>query len=306
MRDVIIIGGGPAGLAAAMELLSKGRSVLLIADQLAGKAGVHQHFADEQQEEYLAGEDVVQRFARQLTMQVDHFVRDRVTNVIKTGGAFHVETTHSGTISSIAVLVATGVEPIKLEVPGAERLVGYGVGYSATTHAHRLAGKRAAVIGSTPRALRGAHELSRVAAQVYLVAPETGALMSPLGIALPYRYNVDVLEGYRPLEITGTANVEELVVVKDNTPRRLDVDAVFVDLGLRPNNMMLHRLAAMDAQGFVRVDSSFATSMPGLFAAGDATTAPSEHILIAIGDGARAAISAYDYVLSHGPQPGQK
>lgn len=299
MHDVIIIGGGAAGLAAAMLVLGKGRSVLLIAEHLGGKAGTHQHLADEQAEEYIGGEEVASLFARAIAVRSDAVLHDQVASVSKERSVFRVVTAQHGVREAAAVILASGVTPVPLDVPGAAQLVGYGIGYSATTHAHLVADKRVAIIGSTPRALRGAHELAQTAAHIFLIAPERGALSTSLGIALPYRYNVDVLERTQPVEVVGTSGVERLVVTQDGTRRSLAVDAVFVDLGLRPNTSMVRHLVALDRDGFVRVDADGATNVSGLFAAGDATTVISENVLIAVGDGARAARSAYDYVLAH-------
>lgn len=282
-----------------MLVLGKGRNALLIAEQLGGKAGTHQQLADEQTEEYLGGEEVASMFARTIAARGDAVLHDKVASVAKERGVFHVVTAQHGTREAATVILASGVTPVPLDVPGAAQLVGYGIGYSATTHAHIVAGKQVAVVGSTPRALRGAHELAQTAAQVFLVAPERGALSTPLGIALPYRYNVDVLERTQPVEVVGSSGVEQLIVLQDGTRRSLAVDAVFVDLGLRPNTGMVRQLAALDRDGFVRVDADGATNVGGLFAAGDATTTISENVLVAVGDGARAARSAYDYVLAH-------
>lgn len=298
MHEVIVIGGGPAGLAATQDLLGKHRDVLLIAEHLSGQAGMHQQL-DDDNEEYITGEDIVALLARRLTLQRDVVLRDRVSTITKTNGIFHVDTPHGGAQTAGTVIFSTGVTPTPLDVPGAAQLVGYGIGYSASTHAHILENKRVAVVGTTARALRGVHELAQTAAQVYLVAPQSGQLTSLLGMALPYRTNVDVLEGYQPVEVVGTTTVEEFIVARDGSKQSLAVDAIFVDLGLRPNSLLLRNLAKMDRDGFVQVDARFATSVTGLFAAGDVTTTLSEGILMAIGDGARAAHSAHDYLLAH-------
>jgi thioredoxin reductase len=302
MHDIIIIGGGAAGLSACMYALSKQLDVLLIATTLGGKAGWHQQLLGQATPEYIAGEEVVASFERKLYEHPGCLLHDRVNTIEKDGGVFRVETAHYGVKEAIAVLIATGVTPLPLDVPGATELLGQGLGYSATTHAPALAGKVAAVVGTTERALRGANELSRVAELVYLVVPSTTAMVSPLGLSLQYRTNVEVLEGYHVSEVSGAFNVEELVVAPRNgPPRTLAVDAVFIDLGLRPNSDLVRDLVATEMSGLIKVDARNATSLPGMFAAGDVTTAFSEHILIAIGEGARAAMNAHNYVLGYAP-----
>ncbi|HMO60250.1 MAG TPA: NAD(P)/FAD-dependent oxidoreductase, partial [Roseiflexaceae bacterium] len=215
------------------------------------------------------------------------------------GGTFVVTTENHGTLEARAVIVATGARPVPLPVPGAQELLGQGLGYSVTTHAHLLTGKTAAVIGSTVRALRGGAELARTAHRVYLIIPTVTDMSSPMVRAMTSRSNVEVLAGYRIAEVAGPMNVEELVVTHDGTSRRLAVDAAFVDLGLIPNSGLVASLVQTDQDGFIWVDEQNATTMPGVFAAGDVTTAFGEQVLIAVGDGARAALSAYDYLLAH-------
>lgn len=301
MHDMIILGGGAAGLSAAAIAIGKHLDVRLIAEHIGGRAGTHQELAEQQQPEYIAGEEAVAALAQRVRGHGDVFVRDVVGLVQKKGGLIHVETHHHGTLSATTLVIATGVTPISLEVPGAHSLAGYGIGYSASTHAHLLAGKTAAVVGSTPRALRGTNELARSAEKVYLIATDPQGLLTPLGIALQYRYNVEVLKQYEVRQINGTYAVESIELRGPHDTRTLPVDAVFVDLGLRPNSGMVKHMLQTDLNGFIRVDSHNATSVAGVFAAGDVTTVSGEQALIAVGDGARAAMNAYDYILARPP-----
>jgi thioredoxin reductase len=301
MYDLIIIGGGAAGLSAAMYALGKQLDFLMIYEDIGGKAGTRQHLLAQAMEEYLPGTEAVLLFERRITAHAGRTLRDRVIDVTKIGGVFHITTQHHGVQESAAVLVATGATPARLDVPGARELLGYGLGYSATTHAHVLEGKTAAVIGTTVRALRGAAELARMAARVYLIAPDEMSMTTPLAQALRNRPNVEALLGYEVQRIVGVTNVQELVLAREDEIRRLRIDAAFVDLGLAPNSMMVRRIVQTDLDGFIWVDDRNATTLPGLFAAGDVTTAFGEQVLIAIGEGARAALSAYDYVLARSP-----
>jgi thioredoxin reductase len=299
MRDLIVIGGGASGLSAAMYAAGKRLDVLLIARDLGGKAGWHQQLLGDATPEYIAGEEVVQLFEKRLRLEAGRILRDTVTALTQEDGFFRVQTAHHGVEESVAVIIATGVKPLNLEVPGAEELLGHGLGYSATTHAPALAGKTVAVVGTSERALRGVSELSRIAEKIYLVAPHSADLLTPLGIALQYRPTVKVFADYAVTEVAGAFSVEELVVEKRKETLRLSVDAVFIDLGLRPNSDLVRPLAAVEMNGLIRIDERNATTLAGLFAAGDVTTTFSEHILIAIGEGARAAMSAHDYLLAH-------
>ncbi|HEU4323657.1 MAG TPA: NAD(P)/FAD-dependent oxidoreductase [Roseiflexaceae bacterium] len=298
MRDLIIIGGGAAGLSAAMYALSKQIDVLLIAKNIGGKAGWQRRIAGQHVGEPDPAEATVRLFADRLTAEVGHTMHDTVERVSKAEEGFVVETTQHGPLRALAVIVATGVTPVALDAPGAPDLVGYGLGYSTATHAHLLAGKTVAAIGTTSRLLRGVNELSRIAHKVYLISPVINGLMTPQGLAIQNRPNVEVLEHYQVRKIHGLFQVQAVDVTCDAITRHLEVDAVFVDLGLHPNSAAVRDLAHVDLSGFIHVDADGATSVPGLYAAGDVTDAIGEQILIAVGQGARAAVSAYDYLLN--------
>lgn len=319
MHDIIVIGGGAAALSAAAYGLGKQLDVLIVYETLGGKAGqrfsvrskedflvghilVHLAFPDDHPigEAQFAGEETVHLFERQIRARSGVALRDRVIGVTRLGNTFQVETERHGYHKGTTVIVATGVVPKLLDVPGAQDFLGLGLGYSATTYARMLDGKTAAVIGTTRRALRGAAELAHGAEKVYLIAPEPANHNDPLFVALKNLSNVKILEDCTVKEVLGVHSVEHVVVEMGAEINYLSVDAAFIDLGLYPNTAMLEGLVELDGEGFIKVDYHNAASTPGVFAAGDVTTAFGEQVLIAIGDGARAALSAYDYLLAHG------
>ncbi|HEX9438958.1 MAG TPA: NAD(P)/FAD-dependent oxidoreductase, partial [Roseiflexaceae bacterium] len=285
MYDLIIIGGGAAALSAAVYALGKQLNVLVIYENLGGKAGTRQHLRGQVGEEYVAGADAAHVLEQQVAAHPERTLAAHVTDVSKGDGVFHVATESHGVLQSMALIVATGATPHTLDAPGAREMLNQGLGYSATTHSHIVAGKNVAVIGTTVRALRGAAELARSAAKVYLIEPEAFDADVPLANALRQRANVEVLEGYHVKSVNGPFNVETLVVEREDQHRWLRVDAAFVDLGLTPNSDIVRRIVRTDADGFIWIDELNATTLPGLFAAGDVTTAFGEQILIAIGDG---------------------
>ncbi|MEN9934610.1 MAG: hypothetical protein RLZZ387_1189 [Chloroflexota bacterium] len=314
MHDLIVIGGGASGLAAAAYALDKHLDVLVVYESLGGKYS--QQFSVRAEENILVGhilvhlelpgeraaprlgQGTIYQLQQQVTSGAATALRGRVTAVRRVGAALEVHTDQYGVQRARAVIVASGVSPRPLAVVGAQQYVNHGLGYSATTHARLLEGKTAAVVGSTTRALRGAAELAQGAAQVFLVEPGALPEGEPLAARLRALPNVEVLEGYAVTGITGADAVESVIVQQGDRVRRLSVDAVFVDLGLTPNSAAVRGLAAVDEEGFIRVDARNATSAPGVFAAGDVTTTYGEHALIAMGEGIRAAMSAHDYLLA--------
>jgi thioredoxin reductase len=306
MYDLIILGGGAAGLAAAAYTLNKQLATMLIAEEVGGKAGTQQHLLTQAGEEELLGADAVQLLARRVAAREGAVLRDRVVGLSRVRGTFQVETQRHGTHQARAALIATGATPLGLDVPGARQLVNHGVGYSITTHAHMLAGKAVAVIGTSARALRGAAELANIGAQVYLIAPNATGTTTPLAQALRHTPQVTLFEGYEVCQIAGSASVEHLVVAREGEESSLRVEAVFADLGLLPNSGVVRQIVQVDPDGFIWVNDQNMTSLPGLFAAGDVTTAIAENMLEAIGDGTRAAIGAYTYLLAQplaAPEP---
>ncbi|KAB8143013.1 NAD(P)/FAD-dependent oxidoreductase [Chloroflexia bacterium SDU3-3] len=299
MHDLIIIGGGASGLSAALYAQSKQLDVRVIYQEVGGKTGRQQHLHQQDNEEYLAGAEAVMQFERRVTAQASTVLRDRVLGITRSHEDFIVETQINGKLAARSVIVATGASPIKLDVPGARQFADHGIGYSATTHAHLLENKTAAVIGATPRAVAGVIELARTAARVYLVTAGKHDLIDPLAATLARYPNVTVLRNYKVREVQGTTSVEQVVIERDEELSYLRVNAIFADLGLLPNTGVVRNLAKLDEDGFIEVDGRNHTSVSGLFAAGDCTTRFGEHSLIAVGEGVRAAQSAYTYLLSH-------
>src|SRR5262249_34555791 len=298
MHDLIIIGGGPAGLAAAAYALGKRLDVRLLCLGLGGKAGERLRLAGQIAPERLIGEEAVAPLWNTIAAQPNRIIEQRVVKLLKRDELFQV-VTERATLRAPAVIVATGARAATLGLPNEHELAGHGLGYSILTHAHLAAGREVAVVGSTPRALRGVAELVQIAERIVLLTPAPGQLSSPLGRRLRDYPKVHVLEGYEVTAIEATAGAVQAIVVRGpGSAQRIPVQAVFVELGLVPNTEMVGQMVRVDEQGFILIDEHNQTTRPGVFAAGDVTSAMGEQILIAIGEGARAAQSAYDYILA--------
>ena len=322
MYDLLIVGGGPAALSAAFYALGKRLKVVMVYEELGGQLGWRRRFAgpnDEHdqvsssrtriadafyherlrlEDEDLPGNEVVRLLISRTTMQAGQVISDRVLQVVPEADGFGIITRHHGTLQSATVIIASGASPVPLDVPGAQRIVGPQLGYSITTYAHLMIGKRVAVIGSTLRALRGCAELVGSASQLTLIASGDDLAQSSVLDALRQQPSVEVLLGYTVKEILGSAATEGVVVEGPGGRREIDTDRVFVDLGLRPNSSLVQGLVETDGDGFIVIDDNNGTSVPGIFAGGDVTTSFCEQVLLAIGDGARAAMHAYDYLLT--------
>jgi thioredoxin reductase len=297
MHDLLIIGGGPAGLAAAAYWLGKQRDVRLVCAGFGGKAGQRQQLIGQSTREHLVGEEAFIALRETVAAHPRCIVDDQVIGLFKRDELFHVLTERT-TLHAPAVIIATGAHPTGLGVADEQQLTGHGLGYSIATHAHLAAGREVAVVGASERALRGVAELVQIAARIVVVAPTPGALSGPLGQRLRADPRVHILEGYSVAGVEASAGaVYAIRVTRQALVQRLPVQAVFVDLGLVPNSQLARQLVRLDQHGFIIVDERNQTSLRGMFAAGDVTNRTCEQILIAIGEGARAAQSAYDYTL---------
>jgi alkyl hydroperoxide reductase subunit F len=158
--------------------------------------------------------------------------------------------------------------------------------------------KRAAVVGDGELALRAACELAQVADTVHLIAPTHGHLDSPVAKKLANSINVVVWDQHKVKAFQGNGFVNRVLVeTPDGKEQAVETDGVFIEIGLIPNVEPVAELVELDEAGRIKIDSRNHTSCAGLFAAGDVTDVPAEQVLIAVGEGAKAAISAYEYLL---------
>jgi alkyl hydroperoxide reductase subunit AhpF len=173
-----------------------------------------------------------------------------------------------------------------------------GLCYSALSYAPLFIDKKVVVIGNDELALRAAGELATVARHVTLVTGNNDRLKTDLGKKLARSKNVTILENHSVVEVKGDTYART-VVTKDaaGVLQEIAADGTFVEMALTPNTQMLDGLVELDNRGRIIVDNAGKTSTPGIFAAGDVTNTYAEQVLVAIGEGAKAALSAYDYLL---------
>lgn len=297
MYDLIVIGGGPAGLTAMVYAIRKHLNALLIAQELGGKTNYHLELPDVHEYRVIRGAEIVDRFKAEL--EYLDFARhlERVTRVNAVKDYFVVHTQMGGELPARAVIIATGARPQRLNVPGEEEFLGKGIAYSAMSYAQLMVDKIAAVIGDGELALRSAAELATVAKRVYLIGPQKKALDSGLGKKLQHAGSVTIFSDYELTEIKGNYFAERLVIEGAEDSQELVVDCAFIEKQLIPNSEMVKELLVLDDQARIEIDCRTHTSLPGIYAAGDVTSLYAEQVLIAVGEGAKAALSAYDYLL---------
>jgi thioredoxin reductase len=298
MYDLIIIGGGPAGLTAAVYALRKRLNVLLLSKDLGGKTNYRLALPWIEDYQVIRGLEVVDKFRNEL--EYLDFARhiEAVEKVEKKEDCFAVSTQGGGTMESRAVILATGARQVRMNVPGEKEFTMRGLCYSALSYAPLFIDRSVVVIGDEDLALRSAGELATVAKEVTMVCNSEKTLASPLGMKLQQAKNVKIRTYSEIVEVQGDEYARKLVL-RDRAGelKEYEADGIFVEKALTPNTSIVEDLVELDGQGRIIVDGACRTKTPGLFAAGDVTNTYAEQVLVAVGEGAKAALSAYEYLL---------
>jgi alkyl hydroperoxide reductase subunit F len=298
MYDLIIIGGGPAGLTAAIYAIRKRLNVLLLTKDLGGKTNFRLALPWIQEYQVVRGLEVVNKFRSEL--EYLDFARhmEDVEKVARKNGGFAVTTKGGAELEAKAVIIATGARQVRMGIPGEKEFTMKGLCYSALSYAPLFIDKTAVVIGDGDLALRSGAELATVARHVYMVCSGDKMLATPMGKKLSSAANVTILKGYEVLEVKGDEYARALCL-KDSSGKTVEypTDAIFVEKALTPNSDMVKDTVKLDERGRIIIDDANRTNVPGIFAAGDVTNGFAEQVLIAVGEGAKAALSAYEFLL---------
>ena len=298
MYDLIVIGGGPAGLTAAIYAIRRRLDVLLISKDLGGKTNYHLELPDLKSYRVITGTEVVNKFKSELEYLKFARHMEPVVKVEKNDGQFTVHTKGGGELLAKSVIVATGAQQQWLNVPGEREYLSKGLCYSALSYAPLFIDRDTVVVGNGELALRSAAELSTVARHVHVVGTSHEALQTPLGQMLNKAENVTVLKEYRVTKVSGNGYCNSVTVQSpEGQEMELKADGTFVEKALTANVSMVADLVELDEIGFIKVDAYSRTNVPGLFAAGDVTNIYAEQVLVAAGGGVKATLSAYDYLL---------
>lgn len=297
MHEIIVIGGGPAGLAAAAYAVRKRMDVLFISKGLGGRTKRRLLLPWVEDYQVIVGEETIQRFRTQLDYLDFMRVRATVNAIEVIDDGFRVHVADSKTYDTHTIIYATGTHGEHLGVPGEEEFEMKGLCYSAMTYAPLMVDRRVVVVGEELMALRAVAELSRIATGVTLVAAGNGDLDTPAGENILSAPNVDVRRGAHVAEVKGDNYARAVVIEQDGRREEIATDAIFVEKRLIPNSRLVEGMVDMDECGFIMVDARNRTSRPGFFAAGDVTNSSAYQVLMGLGDGEKAALSAYDYLL---------
>ncbi|MEZ4860083.1 MAG: NAD(P)/FAD-dependent oxidoreductase [Caldilineaceae bacterium] len=298
--DVAIIGGGPSGLAAAAYSAGFQLKTVLIAPMLGGKASYEFKLNGQHYPTPIWGLESVQAFEKHVRSQPILHLTDEVSKVTHdANGAFQVALASDTVLDVRSVIVATGAKPQRLYVPGEQDYFGRGVSFSALSHAPLFRGRDVVVVGNGVRTQVAILKLATVANHVYWLSTTTQAATTERLQRLQGHPKVTPLFDWELQHILGGDCVTAVEIATDYATRQLTVDGVFVELGLIPNIEFVRDLVQLDPEtGHILVNQRCETSLPGLLAAGDVTDVYAEQITVAIGEGVKAAISAWEYLVT--------
>ena len=299
MYDIIIIGAGPAGLTAALYALRADKSVLVLEK---GTFGGQITFSP-QIENYpgfnkMSGNEFADRLVDQVISQGAEIEMETVT-AVKDNGATKTVVTEDGEYEAKAVIIAVGVKHRQIGLPNENELVGEGVSYCAVCDGAFFKGQRVAVLGGGNSALQEAVLLSDGCKKVYVIQNLdyfTGE--ARLVEKLRDKDNVELITGTVISALNGEKSLKSLTLRKeaDGSESELEVDGLFVAIGLIPNNEAFSEIAGLDEMGYIDSDESCLTATPGVFVAGDCRKKQIRQITTATADGSVAALAACRYI----------
>lgn len=300
--DLAIVGGGPAGIAAATMALNLHLNFIVIAPNLGGKVNYGFSLRDLPNAESIWGAESVLAMEKQFQGIPERHIKESVSAITQeeTGifrmtlvGAQGVEQS----VRASTVIIATGASPRRLHIDGEEEYWGRGVSYSTVSHAGYMKGRDVAVIGLGIRAATAALRLSTIANHVYLI-PKTALTGDDSRIKQVMNHpKITLMEGWSPQRFTGDEFLQQISLIRDRDFKNLEVDAAFIEMGLIPDKGFARGVIKFDPEtGQIPINRLCETAVEGLYAAGDVTDIFAEQIPVAVGEGIKATLSAWEYL----------
>ncbi len=305
LYDTIVVGGGPAGVAAAVYAARKKLKTLLITEAFGGQSNVSRSIENWIGEAAISGADLAEKLRKHVEAQAGVEVKTpaKVTEVTKSPDCiFEIKTNTGGSYQSKTLIVTSGGRRRRLHVEGEDRLDGRGVAFCSTCDAPLFGGAAVAVVGSGNSALETTMDLLPYAKKIYMLIRSDKLKGDPVNQEkIAASKIVEIIPNTEILTVLGDTTVTGLRYQdrKTGQVKTLDVEGVFVEIGMTPNSDFIKGIVKTNDSGEILVEHlTSQTSQTGVFAAGDVTNDPFKQNNIAAGDGVRAALSAYDYVLN--------
>lgn len=296
MYDLIIIGAGPAGITAAVYAARKQMKVLIITQDIGGQAAYSGDIENYTGYQFITGPELINKFEEHLRSYNLELKENEVAVEIKKSGNIIYIKSNKGLYETKTVIIASGKRTKELNVPGEKEFKNKGVTYCATCDGPLFSGKEVVVIGGGNSALDAVLQLVNIAKHVYVVniTPSLNgdAIMRQ---KVESSKTVTIFNNTQVTAILGSKFVEAIKIKKENREEVLAVQGIFIEIGLIPNSEFASCVEE-NQLGEIKVDCHNQTNVPGIFAAGDVTSVPEKQIIIAAGEGSKAALSAFRYL----------
>lgn len=301
LYDLIIIGGGPAGVTAGIYATRQKLNTLLITKNFGGQVARKTVMIENYPGfEEISGEELIRRFEKHLRKQKIDIERDEVSKVKKIGNCFIVITKLKNRFEAKTVIVASGADPRPLEVEGEKEFLGKGVSYCPLCDGPLFEGKTIAIIGGGNSAFEAAIFLSKIAKKIYILESGEKVRSDVENQEKAIKTGkVEIITNASVKKIQGRQFVNSLIFQdkKNENLVTLPIEGIFVEIGNQPATSFVKDLVDFNERDEIKVDfETFQTKTPGLFAAGDCNVGKYKQIITACGEGAKAALAAYDYL----------
>ncbi len=297
--DLIIIGAGPAGITAAIYAARKKMNFILISRDIGGQTAWSGDIENYTGYQFVSGPELVAKFEEHLRkFEINLKENEAVTELSKSGNIIKVKTGQAQ-YQAKALIIASGKRSRELNIPGEKEYKNLGLTYCATCDGPLFQGKDVAVIGGGNSALDAALQLVKICSRVNIINISPELTGDPVMIdTLKESPNATVFNSSAVKRINGDKFVKAIEIDFQGKPMTLAVSGIFVEIGLIPNSDFASLVKRNEA-GEIMVDARNNTSVEGIFSAGDVTDVPEKQIIIAAGEGSKALLSAFRYLISH-------
>jgi len=299
--DVVIVGGGPSGLTAALYTARRSLHTLIVSKDLGGQAATTTVIENYPGVGAIDGFQLMQKFKDQAVQYGAEFVLGDVESISKTDTGNFLIRYNSETVETQAVILAFGLTPRSLGVAGEKELTGKGVFYSVAAALDQLHNKTVAVLGGGNSAIESVNTLAGIAKHVYLVHRRDRFRAEAILIdQLNQHSNVTQVLNAEVTKIHGTDNVTAISVhtIPDDATQDIAVDAVCVNIGFMSKTGFVESLVELNDKREIIIQDGGTTAMPGIFAAGDITTSNYKQVVVSAGEGCKAALTCFTYLMT--------
>ena len=299
MHDLIIIGAGPAGITASVYAARKKMDFLVISRDIGGQAAWSGDIENYTGYQFITGPELAAKFEEHMSKyDITVASSETVTQVLKKDNTIRL-TTDKTEYEARSIIIASGKRTRELNVPGEKEFKNRGLTYCATCDGPLFTNKDVAVIGGGNSALDAVLQLIKIAKHIYLInITEQLGGDEIMREQVQRSAKVTIINSAQVTAITGDKFVNAISISRQGKPETFPVEGVFVEIGLMPNSEFVKDVQKNQLQE-IKINSYNETSSPGIFAAGDVTDVPEKQIIIAAGEGSKAALSAFRYLILH-------